>query len=333
MKKTILTGDRATGRLHVGHLLGSLENRVKFQDEYNQFILIANIQGLTDNFLDPKKIRDSIPELILDYYAVGIDFNKSTVFIQSMIPQIHEIFIYISNFATVQQISHNPTIKTEILQKNYGESTPLGFYIYPVHQVADILSVRGELVPVGPGEVPQVEEAREIVRKFNSTYNVNILKEPHELLGVPKNVPGIDGNEKMGKSLNNCIYLSDSEEELKKKIFSMKTDPNRIHATDPGTVEGNTIFIYHSLFNSNLNEVEDLKERYRKGAVSDVEVKDKLFKAMNTVLTPIREKRLEGEKLLNELTLKVVNENTKKVQSIAKDVVEEIKEIVFQSFK
>jgi tryptophanyl-tRNA synthetase len=324
MKKRILTGDRPTGKMHVGHLMGSLLNRVKLQDEYDQFVMIANVQALTDNFENPEKVKESILELLCDYYAVGIDFDKTTVFIQSEVPEIHEIFIFLANFSSIQQLSHNPTLKTEIEQKRFGESTPLGFFIYPIHQAADILCVNANLVPVGKDQAPMVEDCRELARKFNTTYKTEVLSQPQALFGVEKNVPGIDGNEKMGKSLGNAIYISDSEEELRKKVFSTKTDPNRIHATDPGTVEGNTIFTYHDLFNPNKEEVEDLKTRYKAGSVGDVEVKEKLFNAMNEMLKPIRERRIQAEEKKAELLQKAL-QGSMKVREIAHGVVGEMK--------
>jgi tryptophanyl-tRNA synthetase len=325
MKKRILTGDRPTGKLHIGHMMGSLLNRVRLQHEYDQFVMIANVQALTDNFENPEKVKESIQELLCDYYAVGIDFNVSTVFIQSEVPQIHEIFVYLSNFTTMQKMMHNPTLKTEIAQKGFEGSTPFGFFMYPVHQAGDILCVNADLVPVGKDQAPMVEDTRELARKFNQTYKKQVLHEPEALFGVEKNVPGIDGNEKMGKSLGNAIYLSDTPEELRKKVFATKTDPNRVRATDPGTVEGNTIFIYHDLFNPNKDEVEDLKQRYRAGTVGDVEVKQKLYEAMNTMLTPIRERRIEAEGKKDEL-LKLALAGSEKVREIAKGVIAEMKD-------
>lgn len=325
MKKRILTGDRPTGKLHIGHLMGSLLNRVRLQDEYEQFIIMANAQALSDNFTNPEKVKLSIEELLCDYYAVGIDFNKSTVFIQSEVSQIHEIFFYLSNFTTMQKLLHHPTLKTEISQKGFENSTPFGFFMYPLHQAGDILCVNADLVPVGKDQAPMIEDCRELARKFNQTYNVNVLHEPHALFGVEKNVPGIDGNEKMGKSLGNAIYLSDSAEELRKKVFAVKTDPNRIRATDPGTVEGNTVFAYHDLFNPNKEEVEDLKERYRKGTVGDVEVKQKLYDAMNAMLEPIRERRVEAEGKKAEL-LEMALAGSERVRGIASEVVRQMKD-------
>ncbi len=323
-KKRILTGDRPTGPLHIGHYIGSLRSRVAFQHEYDQFILVANVQALTDNFDEPRKVKDNIIELLCDYYAVGIDFDISTVFIQSEVPQIHEIFIYLANFATMQQLSHNPTLKTEIGQKNFETSTPLGFYIYPLHQAADILCVSAHLVPVGKDQAPMVEDCRELARRFNTTYNTDVLTQPEAHFGHTQNLPGIDGSAKMGKSLGNCIYLKDSADELRKKVFRIKTDPNRVRPTDKGTVEGNTVFIYHDIFNPNKEEVDDLKARYREGRVGDVEVKERLFEAMDGLLTPIRERRKEVEARKDEL-LNMVLKNNEKVRSIAQETVNAMK--------
>lgn len=331
-KKTILTGDRPTGKLHIGHLIGSLHNRVKLQDEYNQFILIANVQALSDNFNNPEKVKDSIKELLKDYYAVGIDFQKSHITIQSEVPQIHEMFLYFSNFVSVQQVAQNPTVKQEMKTKEgFEKSTPLGFFFYPIHQVADILSVRADLVPVGKDQLPMIEESRDIAQKFDTTYNSHIFNLPEALLGTEKNVPGIDGNEKMGKSLNNAIYLADSETELRKKVFSVYTDPARIRATDPGHIEGNVAFRYHDLFNSDLSEVADLKERYVKGQVGDVEVKEKLYVAMNEYLTPIREKRLEAESKIDEL-LDLTMEGTRVARERAAETLVMMKDAMMIKF-
>ncbi|HNR53128.1 MAG TPA: tryptophan--tRNA ligase [Candidatus Dojkabacteria bacterium] len=330
-KKRILTGDRPTGKLHIGHLMGSLRNRVRLQDEYDEYVIVANVQALTDNFDNPKKVKENIQELLCDYYAAGIDFNKATVFIQSEVPAIHEIFMYISNFATVQQVQHNPTIKTEIAQKGLENSTPLGFFIYPVHQAADIFCVNADLVPVGKDQAPIIEDSRVLARKFNNTYGVKLLHEPEALFGTEVNVPGIDGNSKMGKSLNNCIFLSDSEEELRKKVFQVYTDPARVHATDPGKIEGNVAFMYHDLFNSNKEEVEEMKDLYRKGEIKDVEVKERLFEVMNEYLKPIRERRVEAEGMKDELLAKALD-GSKKVQVIAKDIVEQMKEAMELGF-
>lgn len=330
-RKRILTGDRPTGKLHIGHLLGTLQNRVLLQDEYEEFIIVANIQALADNFANPDKVRENIEELLCDYYATGLDFDKATVFIQSEVPEIHEIFMYLSNFATVQQVQHNPTIKTELIQKGLGDSTPLGFFLYPIHQTADILCVNADLVPVGKDQAPMVEDTRQLARKFNRTYGVELLNEPQALFGTEINVPGIDGAEKMGKSLNNCIYLSDSEEELRKKVFKIYTDPNRIHATDPGKVEGNIAFVYHDLFNPNVEEVSEMKSLYESGQIKDVEIKERLFEVMNEKLAPIRIRRIEAEAMKKELLERAVV-GSQKVSGIARGIADSMKEAMKLKF-
>lgn len=330
-KKTILTGDRPTGKLHLGHWVGSVQNRVTLQHDYDQYLIIANVQALTDNFDHPEKVKESIMELILDYYAVGIDFSVSTVFIQSEVPQIHEIFIYLANFATLQQLSHNPTLKTEIGQKKFEASTPLGFYIYPLHQAADILCVDADLVPVGKDQAPMVEDTRELARRFNNAYQKDVLSQPDALFGTTQNLPGIDGNAKMSKSLQNAIFLADSDEKLKMKVFQIKTDPNRIRATDPGTVEGNTIFIYHDTFNPDPDEVAELKQRYQKGTVGDVEVKQRLLEVLQAQLAPIRDRRADAASKKDEL-LEIVLENNRKVAKKAQTVVDRMKDAMQISF-
>lgn len=329
--KRILTGDRPTGKLHIGHYVGSLRNRVKLQDEYNEFIEIANVQALSDNFEHPEMVRENIKELILDYYSIGINFDKTKVFIQSEVPQIHEIFVYLSNFVSLQKLSHNPTIKTEIAQKNFSESTPLGFFFYPIHQVADILCVNADLVPVGKDQAPMVEDAREIARKFNTTYKAKVFKEPEALFGVTTNLVGTDGNAKMSKSLNNCIYLSETDEDLRKKVFSIYTDPSRVHATDPGKLNGNVAFIYHDMFNNNVDEVNDLKNRYISGKVGDVEVKEKLFSCLKSFIEPLREKRKEGLSKIDEL-IEITLSNSIEVGVEAQLTVNKMKEAMKINF-
>jgi tryptophanyl-tRNA synthetase len=331
-KQRILTGDRPTGRLHIGHYLGSLKNRVKLQEDYDEYIIVANIQALTDNFKTPGKVRENIEELLCDYYACGIDFDKASIFIQSEVPQIHEIFIYLANFATVQQIQHNPTIKTELHQKGIEVSTPLGFFMYPIHQAADILCVNADLVPVGKDQAPMVEDTRILARKFNKTYRTDILHEPQALFGVDTNIPGIDGGEKMGKSLNNAIYLSDSEEELKKKVFKVYTDPARIHATDPGKIEGNVAFTYLDLFDKDTEEVTAMKERYQLGQIKDVDVKERLFEIMNEALTPIRNARLEAETHKKELMEHALDTSVE-VSKIARGIADQMKEAMQLKFR
>jgi tryptophanyl-tRNA synthetase len=324
IKKVSLTGDRPTGRMHIGHLLGSLNLRVKMQEEYDQYIMIANAQALTDNFDNPAKVKESTKELLKDYYSVGIDFSLNHIFLQSEVNEVHEIAFYLANFTTLQQLLQNPTLKTEISQKNFEKSTPLGFFYYPHHQCGDILAVGANFVPVGKDQAPMVEHARDVARKFNTTYGVEALVEPQALFGVEKNIPGLDGNAKMGKSLNNAIYLSDDEETLRKKVFAVYTDPTRIRKTDKGHIEGNVAFLYHDFFNENIEEVKDLKERYVEGLVGDVEVKEKLFLAMNKKLVEIREKRFEAEKKIDML-FDMMLEHSKATKNKAKSTVDKMK--------
>lgn len=323
MKKRILTGDRPTGKMHLGHYVGSLKNRVKLQDSYDQFVMIADVQALTDNFDNPQKVHDNVKEVLLDYLAVGIDPKKTTILIQSMIPEIAELTVFYLNLVTLERVLRNPTVKDEIKQKGFGKNIPAGFAMYPISQAADITAFNADLVPVGEDQLPMIEQTREIVRKFNSLYG-EVFVEPEPLLGEVKRLPGIDGNAKMGKSLGNAIYLSDGEEELKKKVMSMYTDPTRIHPTDPGKVEGNPVFIYHDVFNPNKEEVEGLKERYKTGKVGDVEVKEKLFIALNEFLKPIREKRKEFEKD-DELLDKILTEGTAKAREAARETMKKVK--------
>ncbi|HEQ65418.1 MAG TPA: tryptophan--tRNA ligase, partial [bacterium] len=321
-----------TGKLHVGHYIGSLKNRVKLQDEYDEFILIADVQALTDNFDDAGKVRGSILELVKDYLAVGIDPEKVTIFQQSKVPAIHELFQYLANFISVEQMKHNPTLKSELAEKknsksSFKSSTPLGFFIYPAHQVADILSVNADLVPVGEDQLPMIELTRSVARKINRAYNKDIFKVPEAKVGEEPRLVGTDGNRKMSKSLGNCIYLADDEATLRKKVMDMYTDPNRIKVTDPGKVEGNPVFIYHDLFNSNKDEVEDLKERYTSGNVGDVEVKEKLYIAMNSFFTPIREQRLSYENR-DDYLADIISEGSKKVRQISDSIVQELREAI-----
>jgi len=295
MKKRILTGDRPTGKLHLGHYVGSLANRVKLQDEYDQFVLIADVQALTDNFEDPGKVSGNVAELVLDYVAAGIDPEKSTIVVQSMIPAIAELTIFYMNLVSLNRVLRNPTVKDEVKQKGFGDKLPAGFAMYPVSQVADITAFGANLVPVGEDQLPMIEQTREIVKKFNSLYGETLV-EPSGLVGEFPRLVGLDGKSKMSKSLGNTIYLSEESESLKKKIMGMYTDPGRVHADDPGKVNGNPVFIYHDAFNKNKAEVKDLKERYRKGKVGDVEVKQKLFEAVDEFLEPMRKRRRQLEK-------------------------------------
>lgn len=300
MEKIYLTGDRPTGKLHLGHYVGSLKNRVAIQELENtqQFIMIADQQALTDNADNPLKIQKSVREVILDYLAVGLDPAKSTIFIQSKIPQLSELMMYYLNLVTVSRLYRNPTVKSEMKEKNFETSLPAGFLTYPVSQAADITAFKATHVPVGGDQLPMIEQTKEIVRSFNRIYNTDCLIEP-EIVLPKKNqerLKGIDGQGKMSKSLNNGIYLSDDEDTIKKKIMSMYTDPNHIHVSDPGQVEGNMVFEYLDIFATDKNEVEQLKQHYREGGLGDVKIKNYLNEILQETLLSIRLKRNEFEK-------------------------------------
>jgi tryptophanyl-tRNA synthetase len=323
MTKRILTGDRPTGALHLGHYVGSLQNRVRLQNEYDTYVLIADIQALTDNFEHPENLAANVFEVALDYLAVGLDPERVKIVVQSMVPELTELTIYFMNLVTVATLERNPTVKEEIKQRNFGRSVPVGFWSYPISQAADITIFKADLVPVGEDQLPMIEQAREIVRRFNSLYG-NVLIEPQALLGQVARLPGTDGGTKMSKSLRNCIYLGDSSADVRKRVMSMFTDPTRIHATDPGHVEGNPVFIYHDVFNPDRAEVEELKERYRKGTVGDVEVKERLFRALDQFLAPIRERRA-AYAAKPESVREIIVEGTRKGRALAQATMEEVR--------
>lgn len=290
-KKIILTGDRPTGRLHLGHYVGSLAARVQLQDTHQQFVMIADAQALTDHADDPALIRRSISEVILDYLAVGIDPKKTTIFIQSMIPALAELTMYYLNLITWNRLKHNPTVKAEIQQKGYGEEVPAGFMIYPISQAADITAFKAEVVPVGEDQIPMIEQTVEVVRKFNRLYNTNVLVEPKAVVPAFARLPGIDGKAKMSKSLNNGIYLSDTADEVAKKVKSMYTDPNHLRVEDPGQVEGNPVFTYLDAFGTDKAKIEELKAHYTRGGLGDSVVKKYLLEVLQAFLEPIRVRR------------------------------------------
>ncbi len=324
--KRILTGDRPTGKLHLGHYLGSLKNRVALQDEFETFIMVADVQALTDNFDNPQKIRDNVLEVTMDNLAVGLDPKKVTFFIQSQIPEIAELTIFFMNLVTMARLMRNPTVKDEVKQKGFGENVPVGFINYPISQAADILFLRAELVPVGEDQKPMIEQTREIARKFNSIYG-QVFPEPDIKIGEVGRLVGTDGNAKMSKSLGNVIYLSDSIEEVERKVMNMYTDPNRIKATDPGNVAGNPVFIYLDAFAGEVDkdQVEKYKQQYKQGQVGDVEVKRFLAKVLNGFLEPIRRKRAVYEKQ-PELVNKILQEGIEKTRQEARKTMIEVKE-------
>lgn len=325
-KKRSLTGDRPTGRLHIGHYFGSLQNRVKMQedDSIERFVMIADVQALTDNFNNPQKVRDNVYQVLLDYLSVGIDPEKTTIFLQSMIPELAELTVYYSNLVTIARLERNPTVKTEIAQKKdvFGESVTYGFLGYPVSQAADITAFEGELVPVGEDQLPLIEQCREIVRKFNSIYG-ETLKEPQAVLSSNKRIKGLDGNEKMGKSLGNAIYLSDSEEEITKKVMGAVTDPGRIKKDDLGNPDICMVAYYHGLF-TNPEDVKIVCQECREGKRGCVACKKQLAANIIKKLEPIREKRKyyeERPELLDEILINGI----KKAQEIAKETMRKVK--------
>ena len=327
VKKRIVTGDRPTGKLHIGHYFGSLKNRVKMQEsgEYEPYILVADVQALTDNFNNPEKVRKNVREVVMDYLSVGIDPEKTTIYIQSMIPEVAELTVFYSNLVTIARLERNPTVKTEIAQKRdvFGESVTYGFLGYPVSQAADITTFEGELVPAGEDQEPLVEQAREIVRKFNSIYG-DVLKEPQIVLSNEKRIKGLDGNEKMGKSLGNAIYLSDSEEEITRKVMSAVTDPNRIKKDDLGNPDICMVYYYHKLF-STKEEIDSVCKECKAGKRGCVACKKQLAKNIIEYLRPIREKRAYYE-AHPEIVDKILKEGTKKARNTAQETMKKVKE-------
>lgn len=325
-KKRILTGDRPTGKLHIGHYFGSLKTRVKMQNsgEYDPYILIADVQALTDNFNNPEKVRNNVRELAMDYLSVGIDPEKTTIYIQSMVPETAELTVFYSNLVTIARLQRNPTVKTEIEQKRelFGESVTYGFLGYPVSQAADITAFEGALVPVGEDQLPLIEQCREIVRKFNSIYG-EVLTEPEAVLSSTKRIKGLDGNEKMGKSLGNAIYLSDSEEEITKKVMSAVTDPNRIKKDDLGNPDVCMVAYYHNLF-TDKEVCENICAECKAGKRGCVACKKELAKNIIETLKPIREKRKYYEER-PELVDEILKNGTEKARKTAKETMKKVK--------
>lgn len=327
-KKIILTGDRPTGRLHIGHYVGSLMNRVKLQDEYNQYILIADMQALTDNAGNPQKVRDNILEVAMDYLAVGIDPKKTNICIQSMIPELSELTMYYMNLVSVARLERNPTIKEELKLRKFTESgVPVGFLTYPISQASDITAFGANLVPVGEDQLPLIEQTREITRKFNKIYGKDVLVEPEALVSKVSRLPGIDGKAKMSKSLGNSVYLSDEPEEIKRKIMSMYTDPNHIRVEDPGNVENNTVFMYLDVFGKDVKTIEEMKEHYKRGGLGDVTVKKYLNEVMQEFLEPIRNRRKELEKCKEDV-FKILQQGTKNSRILTSKTLKEVKEAI-----
>lgn len=338
MQKIILTGDRPTGRLHVGHYAGSLKERVELQNsgQFDKvFIMIADAQALTDNAEHPEKVRENVLEVALDYLACGIDPEKSTIFIQSAVPQLTELTAYYMNLVTVSRVQRNPTVKTEIKMRNFEASIPVGFFVYPISQAADITAFRATAVPVGEDQLPMLEQCKEIVNKFNSVYG-ETLTEPEIILPSNKaclRLPGIDGKAKMSKSLGNCIYLSDEADVIKKKIMSMFTDPNHVRVEDPGKVEGNTVFIYLDAFSRpehfaeflpEYANLDELKAHYQRGGLGDVKVKKFLNNVMQAELAPIRERRHMWEQRLDEVKM-ILKQGSETARAAAAETLHDVR--------
>ena len=328
-KKRILTGDRPTGKLHLGHYTGSLRNRVALQNtgEYDMYIMIADQQALTDNAKDPQKIINSVMEVTMDYLAVGLDPEKVNIFIQSQIPELAELTAYYLNLVSVARLNRNPTVKEEIKQKSFGgEGVPAGFFVYPVSQAADITAFKADLVPVGNDQKPMLEQAREVVRSFNNIYG-EVLVEPEGMYpeGIEGRMPGIDGKAKMSKSLGNAIYLSDDAETVKKKVMSMYTDPNHIRVEDPGNVENNTVFTYLDAFYKDKEHLEELKAHYRRGGLGDVKLKRLLIDVLEEELAPIRARRKELEENKESL-YEVLRKGSQNARAVAAETLKEVRE-------
>jgi tryptophanyl-tRNA synthetase len=325
MKKKILTGDRPSGKLHLGHYVGSLQNRIKLQSEYDQYVMIADVQALTDNFENSQKITENVFEVTKDYLSVGIDPTQTTIFIQSQIPEIGELTVYYLNLVTIGRLERNPTVKSEIQQKGYYDSIPAGFFCYPVSQAADITIFQAELVPVGEDQIPMIEQTNEISRRFNRIYNTNCLKECKAVLSNASRLVGIDGKAKASKSLGNAIFLSDSQEEIKQKIFQMFTDPNHLKVSDPGQVKGNVVFTYLDIFYPDKEEVKSLKAHYERGGLGDMTIKNILNNSIQDFLKPIRDKR----ESINQKDIKEILYNgTVKAHQIAKLTMEYVRDAI-----
>lgn len=329
-KEIMLTGDRPTGKLHLGHYVGSLRTRFEIQEtgKYENFIMIADQQALTDNARNPEKIRKSLVEVTLDYLAVGIDPAKTTIFVQSQIPELNELTMHYLNLVTVARLERNPTIKEEIKLRGFNTSIPAGFLVYPVSQTADITAFKATKIPVGEDQLPMIEQSREIVRSFNAIYG-DILVEPEALISNSgcARLPGIDGKAKMSKSLGNAIYLSDEADVITEKVMSMYTDPNHIKVSDPGEVDNNPIFIYLDAFGKDKKYIEELKEHYKQGGLGDIKVKRYLNDVLQAELEPIRNRRKEFEKN-KELIYKILLDGSNKARMTASETLKEVRDAI-----
>jgi tryptophanyl-tRNA synthetase len=323
-RHVILTGDRPTGPLHLGHYVGSLRERVRLQHDQTQFVIVADLQALTDNAADPGKVRDNILEVALDYLAVGLDPQLTTVFVQSLVPELCELTMYYLNLVTVARLQRNPTVKEEVGLRGFGARIPAGFLCYPVSQAADITAFKADLVPVGADQLPMIEQTTEIVRSFNRTYGRAVLVEPKPLLsGVPR-LPGTDGRGKMSKSLGNAIYLGDSADTVRDKVLKMYTDPGHLRVEDPGTVEGNPVFAWLDAFDPDRPGLDAMKEHYRRGGLGDTAVKSRLLDVLLQELAPIRARRAEFARDPAQV-LNMLREGSRNARSVAARTLDEVR--------
>ncbi len=331
-KQIILTGDRPTGPLHVGHFIGSLKNRIVLQDTCQQFVMIADLQALTDYYEMPEKVHDNVMQVMYDYLSVGLDPQKTTFLLQSQLSALSELTMYYMNLVTVARLERNPTVKTEIKQKGMGKSLPAGFLCYPVSQAADITAFKATLVPVGEDQLPMIEQTNEIVRSFNRLYKKDVLVEAQALIPKYARLSGLDGQAKMSKSLGNALYLSDSADIVVKKIKGMYTDPTHIKVEDPGRIEGNTVFEYLDAFGSDQNFIQELKDHYQRGGLGDMKVKNYLIEVMQEFLEPIRAKREFFEKNSDEVK-NILLKGTQKADEITQQTLKEVKEVMHLLWK
>jgi tryptophanyl-tRNA synthetase len=325
MKKSIvLTGDRPTGPLHLGHYIGSLKSRLELQDTCEQFVMIADVQALTDYYHDPQRVRENILQVALDYLAVGLDPHKTTFLIQSLVPQLFELTLYYLNLVTWNRLKHNPTVKQEILQKGFKDSVPAGFMVYPVSQAADITAFKANIVPVGDDQLPMIEQTNEIVRHFNRLYKKDVLVEAQAMVPKVARLMGTDGKAKMSKSLGNCIYLSDSADEVAKKVKGMYTDPGHLRVEDPGKVEGNPVFAYLEAFDPDQKAVDEMKAHYTRGGLGDSVVKKRLLDVLQAFLEPIRLRREEYAQD-HKAVMQILFTGTAKAREVAKKTLESVR--------
>ncbi len=325
-KDIVLTGDRPSGLLHIGHYAGSLMKRLEMQDLYDtNMIMIADVQALTDHAEQSEKVSDSVMELAIDYLACGLEPEKNCIFIQSLVPELYELTVFYMNFVTLARLKRNPTVKFEMQQKGFGDTVPIGFLNYPVSQAADITAFKANLVPVGDDQLPMIEQTNEIVRSVNYTYGKDVLRECQAVLSKVTRLPGTDGNAKMSKSLGNCIYLSDDEKTIKTKVMGMFTDPDHLRVEDPGKVEGNPVFEYLTAFDPDQESLDKMKAHYRRGGLGDVKVKQHLNNVLQDILRPIRNKRSELESEKGAI-MAMLKENSKRASLLAGETLRELKE-------